>query len=77
MQVVVALIRNNEEAKQYIRRYWNRPAYDYSPPETSDIPFMAALATQDVLPAEARDYMYQMLQEMIPLFDSQIEIQEQ
>lgn len=74
VQVVVALIQNNEDAKQYIRKYWDRSAH-YSPPETSDIPFLAALATQDVLPTEARDYMYQMLQEMIPLFDSQIDVQ--
>lgn len=75
VQVVVSLIPNNEEAKQFIRRYWNRPV-NYSPPETSDIPFMAALATQEVLPTEARDLIYQMLQEAIPLFDSRNEIQE-
>jgi hypothetical protein len=77
LQVVVELIPNKDEAKRYMNRYWNTTVSYPSLPETTEIPFLAALARQEILPMEAREFIYQMLQEMIPQFDSQIEVQEQ
>ncbi len=47
------------------RRMGNRRKYDLF---VSAIPVIFELATQEVLPLRARDELYQLLQDMVPLF---------
>ncbi len=80
VKMVLSLLQG-DEARYYLERYWSSMnlvtrgpsgtlSIDISnEPESKDIPYIAELAGQEMLPFEARDEMYQILRSMVPQFD--------
>jgi hypothetical protein len=60
VQIVIALLQP-EPAKQFLRQYWRSPMSE----TTADMPFMAELAQQVLLPDPYRDGIYVKLRQMI------------
>jgi hypothetical protein len=69
VQKVLTLIQG-EEAKQHFARYWHAVSAGSSKSqESSDIPYIAQFAREELLLTGIRDEMYLILHAMIPQFD--------
>ncbi len=64
VKAVIALLQP-EPAKQFLRKYWSSPLRE----TIADMPFMAELAQQVLLPAPYRDGIYVKLRQMIAQSD--------
>jgi hypothetical protein len=74
----VLILIQGEAARNYLADRWQSKSYGMRQPtvfdmseqtKLSDIPYIVELAQQELLPAEARDEMYQILRDMVPQFD--------
>lgn len=68
VQLVLTLLKE-EEAARFFERYW-RPRYPNDSISVEEIPYVAALAKQKLLPVSARDKLYMLLRKMVPEFDN-------
>ncbi len=66
----ILTLKQGEDARTYIEKYWQPVSSSSNKTEPSDIPAMIELIQQDLLPTEARDEMYRTLKQMVPHFDS-------
>ncbi len=67
VRMILSLIEG-ETARQYLEKYWQSVDAKLKP-EPLNILYIAELTYQELLPAEARDEMYQILRNMVPQFD--------
>lgn len=66
----ILTLKQGEDARAYIEKYWQPVSSSSNKTEPSDIPAMIELIQQDLLPTEARDEMYRTLKQMVPHFDN-------
>lgn len=80
VKMVLSLLQG-DEARYHLEKHWssmnlvtkgpsgtvNRDISNE--PESVDIPYIAELAQQELLPTKSRDEMYQLLRDMVPQFD--------
>src|SRR6266487_3315943 len=66
----ILTLKQGEDARTYIEKYWQPVSSSSNKTEPSDIPARIELIQQDLLPTEARDEMYRTLKQMVPHFDS-------
>ncbi len=66
----ILTLKQGEDARTYIEKYWQPVSSSSNKTEPSDIPAMIELIQQDLLPTEARDEMYRTLKQMVPHFDN-------
>ncbi len=74
VRMVLAMLQE-KEAKRYFEKQWESVSqYMRIKVNPSDIPYIAELARQEILPTRVRDEMYRALRGIIPQFESMDEI---
>ena len=63
VQIILGIVEG-EEAKQYLAKYWR----GLDTADRSDLPYLAELARQELLPTNARENMFHLLSKMVPQF---------
>ena len=66
---MILSIAQRDATKHYIEEHWE-PMDIENESDTSDIPFIAELVKQEMLPIQAREEMYKILRKLLPRFDS-------